>query len=76
MTRIIYNYIMPHGLSKLILFEPNKVLEIFSCVLLFVSFSAAVCEMVLMMKRHIIHLPIMTLIDTKFLLDSCKSPRK
>lgn len=48
MTRIIYNYIMPQGLSKLILFEPNKVLEILPCVFFLVSSKATVGEKVLM----------------------------
>lgn len=58
MTRIIYNYIMPHGLSKLILFKPNKVLEIFSCVFLFVSCGATAGKLVPMMKHQILHLPL------------------
>lgn len=48
MTRIIYNYIMPQGLSKLILFEPNKVLEILPCVFFLVSSKATVGKRVLM----------------------------
>lgn len=53
MTRIIYNYIMPQGLSKLILFEPNKVLEILPCVFFLVSSKATVGEKVLMIWNWI-----------------------